>query len=194
MAAKRTEYQLVGRYMDGKSVIGYHLYCMDNGKNGRYTPEQFAYLVGRGQVTNVEGQVFKDDMLYRGTNGTDINKLPVQNADGTLSRTQNVGHIRKGATGQDVMTQLMFVAKIRHPRDRRKLLGYVVQNSGGRQQQLNMDEAYQAARSGKIGNARAQLCNGDQLIKANEGYSLGNLPEVDPCQHVLEWAHSRNLI
>lgn len=189
MAAKRIEYQLVGRYMDGKRVVGYHLYCLDNGKNGRYTPEQFAYLVGRAQVTNVEGQIFKDDMLYRGINGTDMSKLPVQNEDGTLSRTQNMGHIKKGASGQDVMTQLMFVAKIKDPRDARRTLGYVIQNSGGARRQLNMDQAYALARSGKVGNAKAQLCNGSQLVKGREGYSLDALPAEEPCEELLRYAY-----
>ena len=43
--------------MDGKEVTGYHLHSMETGKSGRYSRDQVAYLVGRGQVTNCEGQI-----------------------------------------------------------------------------------------------------------------------------------------
>ena len=63
MAAKKTEYQIVGRYMSGKSVVGYHLQSLETGKSGRFTKEQVYYLVGNDQVTNCTGQIYKDDVL-----------------------------------------------------------------------------------------------------------------------------------
>lgn len=48
--AARITYQIVGRYMDGKEVTGYHLQSMDTGKSGRHTREQVVFLVGKGQI------------------------------------------------------------------------------------------------------------------------------------------------
>ena len=42
MGAKRTQYQIVGRYMDGKEVTGYHLQSLDTGKSGKYNKEKFS--------------------------------------------------------------------------------------------------------------------------------------------------------
>jgi len=175
MGAKRTEYALVGRYMSGKTVVGYHLQALETGKNGRYTNEQFAYLVGRDQVVNCSGQIYNDTVLYRGTNGTEINALPVMQEDGSISRTNNVGHIRRDDTAQDVMNKLTFIAKIKEGRN---TVGYVVQNNGGQQKSVSYNQAYELARSGKIGNARAQVYQGKPIIKG-VNCDLNSLPIVN---------------
>jgi hypothetical protein len=37
MAAKRVQYQIVGRYLNGTEVVGYHLQSIETGKAGKYT-------------------------------------------------------------------------------------------------------------------------------------------------------------
>ena len=63
MAAKIL-YQIVGRYMNGSEVTGYHLQSMETGKQGKYTKEQTIFLVGRGQVTNCSGQIYQDKLTW----------------------------------------------------------------------------------------------------------------------------------
>ena len=111
MAAKRVQYQIVGRYMDGKEVTGYHLLSLESGKAGRYTKEQVAFLTGRDQITNCEGQIYKDKLLLRGV-GISLDSLPVQQENGTLSRTDSIGRVRRGTSAEDAMTQLMLIGYI----------------------------------------------------------------------------------
>lgn len=173
--AKRTEYVLVGRYMDGRRVTGYHLQDISTGKNGQYSVDQFAYLVGRGQVTNCTGQIYQDTVLYRGANGTEINSLPVQHADGSLSRADGAGHLRKGDTAQDAMNKLMLVGKIVQGRN---TVGFVVRNMGGQTKNLSYNDTFELVRAGRVGNAKAQMYEGKPLIKGN-GVNLNELPVME---------------
>ena len=171
MGAKRTEYQIVGRYMDGKEVTGYHLQSMETGKSGRYTREQVAYLVGREQITNCVGQIYQDKVLLRGK-GMSLEDLPVQQEDGTLKRTESVGKIRRGTTASDAMEQWMIVGTIKSGKN---TVGYVVQNAGCGIKRVKRNQVIDLARDGKIGNARVQMYNGRELLRG-VGVNLDELP------------------
>ncbi len=174
MGARRTQYQIVGRYMDGKEVTAYHLQSLDSGKAGRYTKEQVCFLVGRDQVTNCEGQIYGEKVLLRGK-GISLEDLPVQQENGTLSRTDNVGKVRRGTSAEDAMTQVIIVGSLVRGRN---VLGYVVQNAGGGRTNVNRDELLQLAREGRIGNARVQRYNG-RLILKGVGVDLSQLPKQE---------------
>ena len=171
--ANRIEYQIVGRYMNGKEVTGYHLQSLETGKSGKYTREQVCYLVGRGQVTNCEGQIYQDKVLLRGV-GMSLDSLPVQQEDGELSRTDSVGHIRKNTTAADAMTQLMLTAAIVSGRN---VVGYVVSNSGGASKNVSRADVIKLASENRLGNAKVQNYNG-QLILRGLGCNLNELPQV----------------
>ena len=177
MGAKRTEYQIVGRYMDGKEVTAYHLQSLESGKSGRYTKEQVCYLVGRGQVTNCSGQIYQDKVLLRGV-GISLEDLPVQQEDGKLSRTDGVGHVRRGATAADAMTQVMLVGVIVNGRN---VVGYVVQNAGGGQSRISREDLLAQAKAGRVGNARVQMYNGQVILKG-VNCDLKSLPRYDANQ------------
>lgn len=172
MGAQRIQYQIVGRYMDGKEVTGYHLQSIESGKASRYSKEQVAYLVGRGQVTNCEGQIYQDKVLLRGV-GMSLDSLPVQQEDGTLTRTGNIGKVRRGTSAEDAMTQLMIVGAIVNGR---KTLGYRLQNAGGGQLRLPREKVLEEARAGRIGNARVQMYQGKYILKG-VGCDLSALPK-----------------
>lgn len=172
MGAKRTQYQIVGRYMDGKEVTAYHLQSLENGKSGRYTKDQIYFLVGRDQITNCEGQLYQDKVILRGK-GMSLEDLPIQQENGTITRTDNVGKVRRGATTADVMTQVIIVGSLVRGRN---VAGYVVQNAGGGRTSVNRDELLQLARDGRIGNARVQSYQG-RLILKGVGVDLSQLPK-----------------
>ena len=161
MGAKRVEYQIVGRYMDGKEVTAYHLQSLENGKAGRYTKEQTIFLVGRGQVTNCEGQIYQDKVLLRGK-GISLEDLPVQQENGDLSRTTGVGKVRRGTAAGDAMTQVMIVGSLVRGRN---VLGYIIQNAGGGTTQIDRDKLLVLAREGRVGNARVQMYQGKPILK-----------------------------
>ena len=152
MGAKKVLYTIVGRYMDGKEVVGYHLHSMETGKAGRYSKEATAFLVGNDQVMNCTGQVFKGELLLRG-NGIKLNDLPVKQENGDLSRTDNIGKVRRGTSASDAMTQVKIVAVLVNGRN---TWGYIVQNAGGARITVVKEELLEAAKEGKIGNARVQ--------------------------------------
>lgn len=74
MGRQRTKYKLVGRYVRGKDTVYYGL-LSENGDEVRYTEEQMAFAVGRGQVINVKAQLYQNKVLFRGTD-CDIRNLP----------------------------------------------------------------------------------------------------------------------
>lgn len=169
--AARIEYQIVGRYMDGKEVTGYHLQSLESGKSGRYTREQVAYLVGRGQITNCTGQIYQDKLLLRGV-GMSLDSLPVKQENGDLSRTGNIGKVRKGTSAADAMTQLMIVGTIRNGRN---TVGYVLKNSAGATKKGSRADVIKLASEGRIGNARVQN-SGDKVILRGVNCNLDELP------------------
>ena len=169
--AARITYQIVGRYMDGKEVTGYHLQSIDTGKSGRYTREQVVFLVGKGQIQNCSGQIYQDKVILRGV-GMSLDDLPVQQENGTLSRTDGVGKIRKGATAADVMTQFIIVGSLVSGRN---TVGYVIRNAAGQTKQISREDALRLAKDGRIGNARVQEYNGRILLRG-VGVNLNELP------------------
>ena len=174
--AHKNMYQIVGRYMDGKEVTGYHLMDLEDGKNRRYTREQVAFLVGKGQVTNCSGRIYQDKILLEGV-GMSLNDLPVQQEDGGISRTNNIGKIRKGTTAADAMTQIMLVNVIVDDADSRKAVGYVASNAGGATVLLSRAKVLELAKAGRIGNARYQESNGKPILRG-VGVNISNLPQI----------------
>lgn len=77
MAAERTKYQIVGKYInqaDARETLGYHITSSD-GKSRAVTTEQLAYLVGRGQISNCNAQIYKDKLIFKGV-GISLDSLP----------------------------------------------------------------------------------------------------------------------
>ena len=171
MAAKRTEYQIVGRYMDGKEVTAYHLQSIDTGKSGRYTREQIIYLVGRGQVTNCTGQLYQDKVILRG-NGMNLDDLPVQYEDGKSRNMDKLGRVKKGTDVADAMTQFMIIGIIKYGRN---TVGYTLQNAGYGIKRFKRDQVIELAEQGKIGNASIQNYR-DRKILRGINCNLAELP------------------
>ena len=171
MGAKRTEYQIVGRYMSGKEVTGYHLQSIESGKSGRYTKDQVVFLVGRDQVTNCTGQIYQDKVLLRGK-GMSLEDLPVQYEDGDTRNMEQLGKIRKGTDVSSAMEQFMIVGTIKSGRN---TVGYVIQNAGCGIKKIKRQQVIELASQGKIGNARVQNYNGNVLLRG-VGCSLDELP------------------
>lgn len=169
--AARASYQIVGRYMDGSEVTGYHLMDIGTGKNRRYSKEQVAFLVGKGQVTNCSGQIYQDKLLLRGV-GMSLEDLPVHQEGKGMTRTDSIGKVRKGTTAAEAMTQMMIVGTIKNGRE---TIGYVLQNSGGAVRKFRRDDILKLAADGRIGNARVQNYNGRVLLRG-VGVNLDELP------------------
>ena len=178
--ASRVQYQVVGRYMDGKRVTGYHLMSTEKDKSGKYTKEQVAYLVGRGQITNCTGQMIKNkdgwsDFLLRATSGASLDSLPVVNEEGKLSRTDAIGHVRRNTSAADAMTQYKIVGVLTMGKN---IAGYVIQNSGGGTKKISRAALLEEAKAGRIGNARVQKYDGKYILKG-VNCDLSKLPVIE---------------
>lgn len=178
MGAQRAQYQIVGRYMSGKDVTGYHLANLSTGKSQKYTREQVAYLVGRGSITNAEGQIYKDQFLLRSTGTPSIDNLPVQNEDGKVTRTDAVGHIRRGDSAEDIMNKLKITGVVA---DGRVATGYIISNAGGGKKVVTREELIGLAKGGRIGNARVQSWQGKLILKGVD-CNLNELPKIKPSE------------
>lgn len=171
--ANKVMYQIVGRYMSGKEVTGYHLQG-DNGKSGKFTRGQVCFLVGREQVTNCSAQIYQDKVILRGV-GMSLEDLPVQKEDGTLSNTESIGKVRKNTSAADAMTQLILTHSIVSGR---QTVGYVVRNAGGATKNISRNELLALAKAGRIGNARYQESKGKPILRG-VGVNLNDLPTID---------------
>lgn len=174
MGAQRTKYQIVGRYMDGKEVVAYHLQSLETGKAGRYTREQVCYLVGRDQVTNCSGQIYQDKVLLRGVNCS-LDDLPVQYENGVIKNADRMGKVRRNETIDQTMEKVMIVGNIRNGRN---TIGYLIRNAGGAQREISREQLMKLAEQGRIGNARVQNYNGNKLLRG-VNCDLNQLPSVE---------------
>ena len=70
-----TRYNVVGRYIDGRQVVAYHLTAVDKSKSGMCTKEQLYNLIKAGCVLNCTAQMYHGKMLFRGK-GIRLDNLP----------------------------------------------------------------------------------------------------------------------
>jgi len=176
--AGTARYTIVGRYMDGSSVTGYHLLDV-NGEQRRVTREQVIFLVGKGDISNCRGQLHKDDVILRGV-GINLNDLPVVNENtGELKNTANLGRVARGATTEQALAQFMIVGKIIQGN---RTIGFTIANAGGATKDISREQAEKLAGRLRIGNARLQEYKGRKIIRLING-KMEDLPvtmEVPP--------------
>ena len=176
MSAKRVEYQIVGRYMDGKEVIAYHLQSIETGKSGKFTKDQVVFLIGRDQITNATGQLYQDKVLIRGK-GMSLEALPIVQVSGEMKHTEVLGKIRKGTSAEDALEQWTIIGTIR---DGKNVVGYAVQNAGCAVRKISRAQTIKLIEHGRIGNARVQNYNdpkrGPVKLIRGVGVDLTELP------------------
>lgn len=163
-------YEIVGRYMDGNSVIAYHMIDHASGKSGRFTREQVIHLIGKGRVMNCKAQLYKDKVILRGTT-VSLEQLPVKMVDGKISRTKNM----ENSTSTDIMNQVVIIYRITN---NNAIVGYVVKNPAGRTNNINKATALKLAMNNKIGNAKYTLNNGVPGL-VGVGMNLSSLKTVE---------------
>lgn len=173
MAGRRVQYQIVGRYMDGTSVTGYQMQSIETGKSGKFTREQAAFLVGRGQVTNCDASIYQDKIIFKGI-GVSLESLPIIR-DGKISNTDRIGHVRKDVTPEQAVNQLMISGVIVSGRN---TVGYVIRNAGGQEKKIKREDCLKLASQNRLGNARIQNYNGKVILRG-VGVNLNELPVIN---------------
>lgn len=170
MAGRRVQYQIVGRCMNGTSVTGYVMQSIETGKSGKFTREQTALLVGRGQVTNCDATIYQDKVIFKGI-GVSLDSLPIIR-DGSVQNTDRIGHVRRDTTPEQAVNQYMLAGVITNGRN---TVGYVIRNAGGQQKKIQREDCLKLAQANRLGNARIQNYNG-RIILRGVGVNLNELP------------------
>lgn len=172
MIKSEGKYYIIGRYANGKEVTAYELQ-EKSGQHKKYTREAVCFLIGKGAIANATGQMHKAEVIIRGS-GVDFSKLPVvQEKDGSLTRTESLGRVRKGTDASQAMTQVLLVGRVDKGTT---TIGYEVSTAGGQIKQISREQTLQLAKAGRIGNARVQMWQGKPLLRGVGGLDLKKLP------------------
>lgn len=174
------KYVVTGRYMNGVEVTGYHI-VSGLGKNQRkVTREQLILLIGRGEIANCTGEIYKNQVLIRGVNGINIGELPViDEKTGRLRNMDSVTNVKpKSGDMSKVLGQVTLTARLM---DGRKNIGFEVKNYGGQIGRLSRESVIELAERKLITNAVVQNLNkngkNEKLIRG-AGVDLRDLPTI----------------
>lgn len=186
--AKKIQYQVVARYMDGNEVTGYHLQSINSDKSKRYTKEQTLLIAAKGQITNAVAIITNTGATLSGKNGIKIANLPVvQEQDGkaVLTNSDSLGKVNRNLSIEEAinMFKLTYVIK-----DGKKKVGYTIQNSGGAEKDITRAETIELAKQNKLGNAFINMCKGVALLRGKGGFKLDDLPVKDISESTLAGA------
>ena len=159
-SSKRTMYQIVGRYMNGREAVAYHLQSIDKDKSGRYTREQVCFLVGRDQITNCEAQLYSGKVLLRGK-GVSFDGLPSKQINGEFKNTEALGRVKKDTTVENAMAQFTLVGVLKQGN---QIVGYTIKNAGNATKRISRQKLIELASDDRIGNAKIQNRDGKQYL------------------------------
>lgn len=178
-------YRVVGRYMEGTSLIGYHLVGSD-GSQALATRERAIYMVGRGLLENMRVQSNGNEMILRGK-GVNLNTLPIFDQKRNKFRgntasqdVENTAVKPKRGSGINPMGQLKIIKRMMH---KTSCLGYIVLDLSGKERKLSRERVIELAIQKLISNATVQRykAKGEgktKLILRGAGCDLSELPAV----------------
>lgn len=176
--ARMNVYNVIGRYMDGTEVVAYQLMNVANGEQKRYSREQMYYLAGRGQLSNCGARLYQDKVLLEGV-GMSLNDLPIVDVStGKLKNTDGIGHVRRGTSNEQAMSQLICIGRTSNN-------DFVLKNVAGAVSVFDSKQTFKLARDGKIGNMRAQIYNNPNtkkeqpILRMTDGSPLSSLSIIE---------------
>lgn len=179
MAGKRLttngiKYSVVGRYMRGSTVSGYHL-VGDDGSQAQVTKNQLIRLVDQGFVGNCRVQMCNDSPLLRGK-GIKLNDLPVYDENKQkLKGAESINGVKPRTNDPNaVFGQLVIKKRIMYGSS---CIGYVVANVANIEKRLSRAKVIELAAERQIGNARIQRDN-DKILLRGVGIALDKLPVI----------------
>lgn len=158
-------YEILGRIMNGTTVVAYVLYdLIDNTISpvSKQVTEQYAL---NKQIYNCTAQIYNNTINMKGIQ-CKLNKLPKYNADCTL--------VRKDTKKKCNISDIMLVGKVQQGR---LITDYIVTLMSNPKQHLRVsrNNIMKLARENRIINAKAQLNCGNELLRAKDGYNLSDL-------------------
>lgn len=161
--------KVVGRYMDGSKIVGYHV-SGANGGGDRVTTEQLYSLIKKGQIQNVTAQLYNGKPLFRGADGFKMSDLPVydikkgeyKNTSGDIRGKKDNGSLGKLTAKVRLMVGNTLVA--------------VVCTDGSNTERVVPKRKFEElAFNGNIYNAKAQTYKGKLLIRYASGSEIPSI-------------------
>lgn len=162
--AENREFQIVGRYLNGREVVGYHIQSLGSKKSMKISKEQAAYFIGKGIITNCTCQIYKGALLYRGK-GMSLDDLPAEQTGDMIDNTDS----------EKNMTKLTVVGCLKSGS---RTVGYVVQNAGCGTAKYSRRQVIDYASKGMITNVKVQMSNGKAILRG-VGVNLDTLPSEE---------------
>lgn len=168
------KYSVVGRYMQGSEVTGYHLVGEDGVTQHKVTKDQLILLIDRGIILNCRMQMLQGKPLLRGK-GINIGELPVfDEKTGQIKRMENAPTVRTKGNTAATLGQIHIIGRITKGVS---VVGYVTRDNGGIERNMSRDKVIELAAQKMIANATVQKYNGKYLLRG-AGVSLEELPSI----------------
>lgn len=179
-------YRVVGRYMDGQKLTGYHLVGSD-GSQLPVNKERTIFMISSGKIENMRIQSDtssdKNGIIIRGK-GVNLNNLPVYDErkqtfrgdDASQSVATNKVQPKKDS-GFNAMGQFEITARIMKGT---QCIGYVVIDGSGAQSKFSRKKILEIGLKKMLKNAEVQKFTKDgqetQFILRGSGCNLSELP------------------
>jgi hypothetical protein len=181
-------YRVVGRYMNGSNVTGYHLIGSD-GSQVKVTKEHIVYLIGKGVIENMRVQANGNKLILRGR-GVNLNELPIYDEKKEEFRGNNRGKVVS-------MGEMELTKRIMY---KNKCLGYMVRDVSGKEWKLSREKVIDLALKKLIKNVTVQKYNDStlgkvRLILRGVGCDLSKLPIliVDPTGKIIDPSKDKDM-
>lgn len=181
-------YRVVGRYMDGQKLTGYHLVGSD-GSQLPINKERAIFMITKGIIENMRIQSDtssdKSSIIVRGK-GVNLQKLPVYDekkqtfrGDANSQAVANSAVKPKKDSGINPMGQLRIVARIMKGTN---CIGYMVEDNSGARRCQSRESILQLGIQKLISNAEVQKGNINaktgkpDFILRGKGMAIKDLP------------------
>lgn len=155
MAGANITYKVVGRYMNGKEVVGYHFIGSDNSPLA-LNKERTIYLIGKGVIENMRISTNNGEIIIRGK-GINLNTLPVYDESkdkyrpGQVSQQAAASSAQaRGVDNRNNMSNFKIVKRIMKGTN---CIGYVLEDIVGNLRNVSRDTVIEYAKNNRISNA-----------------------------------------
>lgn len=157
------QYEIIGRVLDSKSVIGYVLLSRIDGAKMICTRGTVEQLALDKNIYNATAQIYNNNVLIKGIN-CKLNQLPNYSTDGVKIVNKEVKNIPK----------IKLIGRIQTSRTTSSYIVEYESAEGVKRRTFTKQEILELARRGLVVNAKAQLNNGELMLRGiNE--DLGSL-------------------
>lgn len=162
-------YEIIGRVLHGTSVSAYIINDRSTNNKSKIEKGIIEQLALNKQIYNCKGQVYGDIVNLKGI-GCKLSELPKYDDDGTLVPEAEKPKKKEPA-------DLKLVGKIHTGRVISDYVVVSLKDPSKQKMRIPKDMVVQLAQDGRILNAKAQMNNGEVILRGAYGVNLAKLAE-----------------